>query len=538
MVTDGVGVLEAFEAHLRKAQKHREVAEWEFALREVNEAIRLCTSSGFPDSNRHNQKAFAFRGSIERRIGKYRDAEWYLTKALEMDDTDVIQKLDITGELGVVHRHMDDYARARDVLSKQYQDAKQLASDAEKRAAQATDESTADRYLWQWLRADQEACRAVGNLGMAIYQLSQQQDDDDLLQDAIAKLHERIGRAQALQERLQRETHFAGRIRKNNWELIGHERLTICYAAAGNTAEAVRHGEECQRLSATSTDPSARSFSRFFYGYALLRHGNHQAALECFNFHEAPHDLCTPAIVLCKEPSKEHCQYLRDIVQIGARLDLRDEQGYSALDYAVYSSHAETIGIVVRGLEDVLGHEKAMSSLDESSLKKHIRQGFQEQLRPILRAGGHDCVQLARRRYAEMLANDSDKRRIFDHLRFVRYEDFLGRGRLPAYSDNITVDFDPSAPTPFVLFFSYRWLGYESDPPIPGPDDNKNTQYLRMCNALLSFLERNPDLDKNRLFIWLVGVILIKLDVARPNVHRTLPASTKTIRTRGCNHYP
>lgn len=201
-------------------------------------------------------------------------------------------------------------------------------------------------------------------------------------------------------------------------------------------------------------------------------------------------------------------------MEAGADMDLVDDQGYTALDYAVFSSDTATQKLVLEGLRRRLNGDverKLKQRQTEAKLRKGYRELFQEKLRPVLLAGGGvDGLQKLRRVYADALAADEEKRSMFDGLNFVRYSDLLRFGKLPRSSDGLAQQFmlesggsHQGAPAEFVLFFSYRWIN--KDPGASSPDDAKNTQYRRMVRAVEEFLRLHPSVDRERLGIWVVS---------------------------------
>lgn len=475
-----------FEAHLARAHDYRESAQWEFMARELHAAKFLCESRGFPDAARRRREVLGHLGSVERRLGRYEVAQRLLEEVIRDDQTGDTQRLEVSGELSVVYRHLNDFAKAGEICNEQYQVARRLA-----------------------LKAEEEMCRAIGNLGMANYQLSQERQDKELLHEAITQVNERVKRAQDLQVKLQREDPTSKTIRKaRTWESIGFDRLTLCYAADGNTAEAVDYGKMSLQVTNDSPDPTIRAMSRFFCGYALLRHGERDEAMELFT---SPHDQCTCAIALCKEPTDEYCQYLNVLVGEGINLEHYDEQGYSALDYAVFGGHQDMQEVILVGLKKSLSLEPGDITrlLDSARLKNHYKELFQEYLRPELSRRGGDSIQKVRVTYAKLLSRDPIKKGLFDNFKFVRYSDFVGHGRLPSSTDNLAQTFEEASMAhldgtfdPYVVFFSYRWIGIVTESTKPCPDDAQHTQYKRMRVAIEDFL-KDSKIDPEQIYIWL-----------------------------------
>lgn len=81
---------------------------------------------------------------------------------------------------------------------------------------------------------------------------------------------------------------------------------------------------------------------------------------------------------------------LREVVQAGADLSLLDEQGYSALDWAVFVNDAQAESILVQGLRtqfraqfggtDEDAKERVRVLQEAAHLRKGYRELFQEKL--------------------------------------------------------------------------------------------------------------------------------------------------------------
>ncbi|KAI8165877.1 hypothetical protein KHU50_006981 [Colletotrichum sp. SAR 10_65] len=283
---------------------------------------------------------------------------------------------------------------------------------------------------------------------------------------------------------------------------LGHARLSICHYARGNVQEAVRSALASLQMTENSPDTTVRAISRFFYGRALLLEGRRKEALGLFN---TP-GTCTPAIAFAKEPSKEHRGYLRELVGVGADMEIVDEHGYTALDHAVFNGDTETEAVVLDGLGKT-GAANIAQRQAEARLRKGYRELFQEHMRPTLLGGGGDKVRDVRRVYANALATDGEKGKMFDVFKFMRWEDFRKFGRLPRSSDGLARELlsrpaeTVEAGAEFVIFFSYRWINKE--PGAKSPDDAVHTQYRRMQTAVEQFLCLYPMVDPNKLGIWM-----------------------------------
>lgn len=485
-----VDALRLWELFMGHGQQHAQRAEWDHALRALNSALNMCEYvENFPNTTHYRHLVLGELGKINRRFGRYQQAKDILERALaEIGPS--LQRVESSGELGVLYRHMNRLADAKRAFEVQYNTAKQL-------------------------KFDRAMCRAVGNLGMVNYQLSQKNHDDALLELAIEQLIERVQSARHIKETIDSQAtdpNTKAHWIKNatTWESIGLSRLSLCYAAHGNAQEAITVALESLNITSSSEDSTVIAMSRILYGRALLLDGQRDEALKQFN----PPEACTPAIALCKEPSEEHRQYLRELLEVGADMDLVDEQGYTALDYAVFNGATATEKLVLEGLRRRLDGDverKILQRQTEAKLRKGYRELFQEKLRPVLLGGGGgDGLQNLRRVYADALAADEEKRTMFDGLMFVRYSDFLRFGRLPRWSDGLTQQFmsesggsHQDGAAEFVIFFSYRWIN--KDPGALSPDDTNNTQYRRMVRAAEEFLRLHPSIDRGRLGIWVVG---------------------------------
>ena len=464
-------------------------SEMEDALRIFNKALSLCESSvDLPNASHYARIIHGDLGFTNRCLGRYPLAKEHLEEALK-DPGLNHHRLVATGELGTVYRTMNQLVEAKNQFQTSYEIAKAL-------------------------KDDRAICRAVGNVGMTNYQLSQQHGDSALLERAIEQLKERVNRARQIKEALKTEKmdqkKKLGRVKHACvWESIGLNRLSLCYIAQGNLREAMQVVEESQTIQIEPEDLTVTAMSHFFYGRVLLLDGQREAAMEHFN----PPVACTPAIALCKEPSEENRRYLQELVDVGVDIDRIDEYGYTALDYTVFGRDVQMEEIVIQGLRRTLKGEvdaEITKRQYEARLRKGYRELFHDKMRPILLKAGDDTLKSLRMVYASALATKEEESltQRFDALKYVHYSDFLRCGRLPQHSDGFAKEFlselhaaqGPTAES--MIFFSYRWINKESHGIYP--DDKGNTQYHRMVNATKAFLKMNPAVDPDRLGIWLV----------------------------------
>lgn len=499
-----VQTVRIWEEMMEEGRLHAKKAQWEPALKAFDSAHSLLEAAHFPKPATHYRSlVLGELGSTYRRFGRYTRAREILEPLLaEMSTTPT--GVELAGELGVVYRHMGLLEEARAALQKQYDAALTLGLDT-------------------------AACRALGNLGMVNYQLSQldPRGNGALLDAAIEQLKTRVNLARRLRDAPPADPKIRDKWLWDalRWESIGLDRLSLCYTARGDTRAAVEAAEQSQRLPGKSKDPTIWAMSAFFYGRALWYSGRREEALAQFNPDPGAKMACTPAIALCKESSEEHRGYLRELIEAGADMDRVDETGYSALDYGVFGGDDATIQVVCDGLyrtmsgkvEDV--ETQVKQRLEEAQLRKDYRELFQEKLRDVLLHGGCDrrkVLTMLRQTYAYALASDEDKRQKFDQLRCVRYMDLKSFGRLPRSSDGLAQILAPmkvddeayevhgdERTADFVIFMSYRWIGKDSG--TAAPDDGNHTQYLRMIRAVEEFLVLHPEVSRDELSIWVVS---------------------------------
>ena len=186
-----VDAVRSWEIFMRLGQKHAQCAEWEYALKSFNSTLSLCEfSKHFPNVIRYRHLVLGELGNTNRRFGRYEQAKGILERALsEMGPS--LQRVEFSGELGVVYRHMNRLADAKRAFEIQYETAKQF-------------------------KFERAMCRSVGNLGMTNYQLSQHDHDDALLKVAIDQLMERVQSARHLREAI--DAQDADTDSKSDWK--------------------------------------------------------------------------------------------------------------------------------------------------------------------------------------------------------------------------------------------------------------------------------------------------------------------------------
>lgn len=500
-VAEIVDAVRSWEVSMEQGKHNALNADWEHAFQEFTKALNLAESlpmAELSNASHYRMLVLGELGSTNRRFGRYDKARDFLEAALA-DTSPSPESVEISGELGVVYRHMDRLQDAKRAFQTQYDTAKQV-------------------------RSEPGVCRAVGNLAMVNYQLSQQHhpQDDSLLAEAIEQQRERVERARKLRRDVQNSdldpsTRSHRERQATAWESIGLDRLSLCYTASGDTKKAINCCLESQQINSTTTDVTIKALSRFFYGRALYRDGQRDAAMLQFNQAKP----CSPVIALCKEPSAEHRQYLRELVDAGVDMDLVDDNGYTALDYAVFNDDKKTEALLLEWLSKGLGgnsQDGIQNRQSEARLRKAYRELFQERLRTVLlKSRPGDNLQALRREYAVSLAEDEGKRKMLDSFKFLRYTDFCTVGNIPNWNSSSLQTFNNArSDVDFVIFFSYRWINKAI--PATSPDDEAHTQYRRMIEATEEFLTRHPEVSRERLGLW-VDYACVCQDDPLPGVH-------------------
>jgi hypothetical protein len=361
--------------------------EWEELLRVLRHAMHASQSVPMFPTSLH----FHFRGEIGtayRMMGRYELASEMSEQAIQATSMSR-ERVQLTGKLATVYSHLNRLDDAKRVCEDGYNNSKSPNLDYQK-------------------------CRFVGNLGMISYQLYLLNHDANLLDIAMGQLQERIDLARQLK----------------NLAARNDEKYSF-YTAKGLLDSASNAALDALNITSRHKDSTQTAFSRFFYGRALFLAGRAPEALEQFN----NSGTCPPLIALCREPADEDRGYIREMISVGADIELRDEDGYSALDCVVYNGDNLTKEVIERGLRTKFTSE-VESSLEqqrhEAIVRKGYRDFFQDKLRPVFMYSERDSVlQKLRHIYAKTLASDAEKTQMFDPMRFVRYLDFLSCGRLP-----------------------------------------------------------------------------------------------------------
>ncbi|GIZ45888.1 hypothetical protein CKM354_000903600 [Cercospora kikuchii] len=499
-----------FEGLINRAAQHKQAAQWELAENYLRDAAKLCSNPRFPNHNQNNVRVELELAEVLRRHGNFAEAIKSQERLVNLREIDEMRKTKIYGELGVNYRHTNRIGDAIEAFQKHYNLAAKLEFE---------------------MRA--EICRSTSNLGIAKLQLFLQDVTKTVyLDDSINLQKERIRTSEKLLDDL--KTTFASatkddaamvdvginkawrslwRDRLSMWRAIGMSRIVLSYVAAKKFDIAVTAGLDAVNTSsapdATWADPTVKALCRFSYGYALQANDQIPEAKIQFSYPAGATAKCTPAIALCKECSDENRGYLKMVIDSGADLTAYDEVGYNALDYAIFANDTKTVTMLKDALARQFGVDKQAEEIRAAEIRKYFREIFHSQFRPILREGRTDCIKMLRAKFTELLRKDPGKRTRFDKLRLVSYEDFKDRQALPRWNmdDSFTREFDQivasGARVPFLIFFSYRWIGKETDPSSKNPDSPDNYQYRRMLDALEQIIDRYPDIESQDIYIWL-----------------------------------
>jgi tetratricopeptide (TPR) repeat protein len=490
-ITEMTTILRALEKVLPEAEAYLLSSNLEDALQSYERALHLSRKLKHVSAAAGQQVEIrSMIAGIYRRFGRYETARDIMQELLQVIEPMSHQYMTIAGEMSVIYRHMDDLEQAKVMAQTQYDTAKGMGD-------------------------VKHICHAAGTLGVLNYQQYLRDNDEVLLDTAILQLEERIDMARKICEDVTERNSTLTRL------IVGLGRLANCRLLRGEAAAAVNLTREALTLSQELSDSTLISLSHLFHGRALAKDGQLQQAMAHFN----TSDGCPPVVALCREPSEEHFGYLRELQEIGADFDCLDEHGYSALDYTEFNSVTPMGDVVAKGLRRSLRNhtdidEEIARRRSESRLRKGYREIFQEELRPVLLKGltASRTLPKLRHAYANALKKSQQRKDMFDCLKYMRYKDFLAFGRVP-----ISSDFMPGTSTPlvrkfgdttvgngdgeeinFLVFFSYRWINTDTKTRAT-PDDENNTLFNRMQDALLMLLKMRPHLDQDRIGIWLVS---------------------------------
>lgn len=415
--------------------------------------------------------------------------------------------MQIAGELGNVYRLIGRDEDATKAFDEQYRVAKEMGLTG-------------------------PMCRAVGNLGVVSYGLGlkkwkegEKEEGKKLIEQAMKQLRAKIRLAKVVQDEEDGKRGHGATVRERQavgWEGIGYSRLSLCYDALVEMEGKEELLEEAESLAEKAVEmvvwwySGALPLAKWLYARVLLKRGKKEEAAEMLNpkprYDRFP-GVTTPAMAMCKQPSVEYRGWLTEAVEAGADLEITDDEGYTALDHAVFNGDEETINIVLEGLKRTgLSENDVEERKKESLIRKGYREVLQEKLRPILYEKRPDCVKQLRRAYAEALSADPDKRSSFDRLKFIPYLDFARFGRLPRSTDGLVQEFKLGTDgqednVEYLIFFSYRWINSEQS--LNTPDDANHTQYHRMLDAIGKFLKVHLEVDSEKLCIWMVSLTFL-----------------------------
>lgn len=485
-LVSAVDCMRAWELSFAQGLGHCQAGHWEEALRALRNALHNVEENS--TMIRYKRSTLGEIGHAYRMLGKYDLACQTLENCIR-DMPWTKDRIKMVGELGATYNLMARLEDAKLACEDEYAMAKKLGLDT-------------------------EACRAIGNLGMINFELYQRDGNTELLDLAIIQLKERIDLARKLKAFAPLDTRDEGARASlvdfaSQREAIALARLSLCYSEKRLVSEAISAAHKSLEVTLTQRDPTKTAFSRYFYGRALLLAGKESQALQQFN----PNEGCTPVIALCREPAKKHRDYIQEMIDAGADLELRDEQGYSALDCAVYNGDVETQKVIENGLK--VQYDRRLERLGhEAMLRKSYRGIIQDVLRPILlRHRDTSALSKLRASYASALQTDLHQRLLLDVLKYIPYIDFLQAGQIPRSNAGLTRQYSEEHPNErgeiFVVFMSYRWIA--KDPrwiaKTDSPDDVNNTQYRRMVRAIEDLLRGKQEVRRESVRVWIVSCV-------------------------------
>ena len=170
----------SWENYMLAGKGHAQSAEWEHALRAFQSAHDVSKEPVLqPYLSHYGELALGELGKTNRRFGRYDQAKVILESVLQAIGPSP-ERIELSGELGVVYRHLDDFVKAKEALEDQLSTARAQQSQAETQQ----DTSASLHYL-------SAMCRAFGNLGMVNYQQFLESGVQILLDLAIQQLNER-----------------------------------------------------------------------------------------------------------------------------------------------------------------------------------------------------------------------------------------------------------------------------------------------------------------------------------------------------------
>ena len=143
-----------FDLYMKKARTYHQKALWPEKLRALL-AAQECTVEGFPEAEKCKQQVLTEIGGIRRRFRQYDEGIKILNLPLEAypQARHTIQA-QILGEMGVMYRHKNDFAKALQTFDKQFQLASEMGT----------------------IEGEIETCRDIGNADMSDYNLSRQEE--------------------------------------------------------------------------------------------------------------------------------------------------------------------------------------------------------------------------------------------------------------------------------------------------------------------------------------------------------------------------
>ncbi|KAM3413738.1 hypothetical protein BST61_g10426 [Cercospora zeina] len=471
-----VHALRCWEASMQQSAEHEQKADSEASQHALTEALRVCHES--PTLSKvpyYRSKVLIDLSRVHRSMGMYPKGAELAERVISEGPATGTLHIQALNELGVISRRLDNLQTSKNLFQEQYGQAIRTCD-------------------------EQERCRSTLNLGISNYLLFKSNQNSKLLCLAEDQLRESIRLARRLSKRLK----SVDLIDVQTLEALALARLSLCYSARDKRREAVGMTEMSVEPTRSISDPFVRAMSNFLHSRALRDVGEQKKALAMVSVCGA----MSPIIAFCRQPSQEHCGYLRELLEMNANFDIQDRHGYSPLDYATFNEHVDARDIVVQALKRQFLSTGAYADVNleierrrsEAILRMSYREMFQDKIRPVLTARPAS-VRDIRVAYDRALDLEKGKTTTFDRLKYVRYAGLIRFKRFPRSSDDIVEEYSANSTVQHIIFISYRWT--TRDPWGKSPDDNERRLYQKTMAAIRDFLDSHPGMDAGALGVWI-----------------------------------
>ncbi|KAF2213419.1 hypothetical protein CERZMDRAFT_111123 [Cercospora zeae-maydis SCOH1-5] len=471
-----VHALRCWERFMQQSVENEQKTDSEASLRALTKALRVCHESPILSKvPYYRSKVLIDLSRVHRSMGVYQKAAELAKRVMSEEPATGVLHLQASNELGIISRHLDDLQISKDLFQEQHG-----------HAIKACDET--------------ERCRSTLNLGISNYLLFKSNENSKLLGLAEDQLRESVRLARGLGKHMK-----GGNLTDvQTLEAVALARLSLCYSARDKHREAVDVTRLSVGLTRSISDPFVHAMSYFLHSRALRYVGEEEKALAMVSASKA----MSPIIAFCRQPSQEHCGFLRELLEMNANFDIQDQHGYSPLDYVTSNEHIDARNIVMQALKRNLLNTGAHADVNleierrrsEAILRMTYREMFQDKIRPVLTACSAS-VRDIRVAYDRAVDPEKGKTITFDRLKYVRYAELMRFGRFPRSSDGVVEEYSVKSTVQHVVFISYRWT--TRDPWGKAPDDNERRLYHKTMAAIQGFLDSHPGMDADNLGIWI-----------------------------------